>query len=138
MNEVVNTKLKKFEENEDFKSIDYPLYWQYLTSHINTIINNLELFKKVKDKKCTDEEKILWYKTFYHVSTTNNKKTIIDLTQAEIERDYCIFKEYALNEINKCRSYLFIKLDDTRHAMYSLNLTLKRVNELTKEEENKN
>ena len=111
-----------FEKTNDYKSGEYPTHWQYLNSYLNSLINNLELYKKVKDKVCNQDELIEWYKMFY-----TSEKKLNDITDDEIINGYYSYKNYVMNELITNKKFLYSLIDDSRVQFYSLNMTLDRV-----------
>jgi len=133
----VGSRLIIFSSKREYEEMDYTMNWQYLNNYLDTIISNLDLFKKVVNGKPTLEELLKWYSTFYGKLTKNdgeNLDLIFSIKPEEKERDYQLYREFVLEELNKYSPLLSMHLSSANEAVRSLNMTNKRINNIMKNE----
>lgn len=133
----VGSRLIIFSSQREYEEMDYAINWQYLNSYLETIISNLDLFKKVVNGKPTLEELLKWYSTFYGKLTKNDRENldlIFSIKPEEKERDYQLYREFVLEELNKYSPLLSMHLSSANEAVRSLNMTNKRINNIMKNE----
>ena len=105
----VGSKMRIFSLHSDYEEIDYALSWQYLVSYTNSLISNLELFKKVVYEIVTYDELKRWYSTFYGKLKNNdsdNLDMIFSISDDERMRDYNLYKDFVLLELEKYEPFL--------------------------------
>ncbi len=133
----VGSRLIIFSSQREHEEMDYAMNWQYLNNYLETIISNLDLFKKVVNGKPTLEELLKWYSTFYGKLTKNDRENldlIFSIKPEEKERDYQLYREFVLEELNKYSPLLSMHLSSANEAVRSLNMTNKRINNIMKNE----
>ena len=105
--------------------------WQYVTNYTNKLINNLNLFKKVLIHEANIEEINKWYKIFYKNDLKQSVESrLLDMRKINIVDDYETYREFALDEINRCKPFIDLHLNDVKDAVYTLNLTQKRIDDI--------
>ena len=133
----VGSRLIIFSSQREDEEMDYAMNWHYLNSYLETIISNLDLFKKVVNGKPTLEELLKWYSIFYGKLTKNDRENldlIFSIKPEEKERDYQLYREFVLEELNKYSPLLSMHLSSANEAVRSLNMTNKRINNIMKNE----
>ena len=133
----VGSRLIIFSSQREYEEMNYTMNWQYLNSYLETIISNLDLFKKVVNGKPTLEELLKWYSIFYGKLTKNDRENldlIFSIKPEEKERDYQLYREFVLEELNKYSPLLSMHLSSANEAVRSLNMTNKRINNIMKNE----
>lgn len=133
----VGSRLIIFSSKREYEEMDYAMNWQYLNNYLDTIISNLDLFKKIVNGKPTLEELLKWYSTFYGKLTKNDRENldlIFSIKPEEKERDYQLYREFVLEELNKYSPLLSMHLSSANEAVRSLNMTNKRINNIMKNE----
>ncbi len=136
MDKMGNRNIDLYSQKE-YEDTDYIMHWQYLNSYINSVISNLELFKKVMYDMATLEELFEWYKTFYGELKNSDKENldlIFSITPEEKERDYHLYREFVLNILNKYVPLISMHLNYADEAVRSLNATRKRMNNIINSE----
>ena len=126
----VGSKMRIFSLHSDFEEMDYALGWQYLVSYVNALISNLELFKKVVYEIVTYDELKKWYSTFYGKLKNNdsdNLDMIFSISDDERMRDYNLYKDFVLHELEKYEPFLTMHLSSAREAVSSISMAEKRL-----------
>jgi len=124
--EMKESILQKKEFNSEFVC-----NWQYVTNYTNEVINNLNLFKKVLIHEANIEEINKWYKIFYKNDLKQSVESrLLDMRKINIVDDYETYREFALDEINRCKPFIDLHLNDVKDAVYTLNLTQKRIDDI--------
>jgi hypothetical protein len=126
------SNLKDYKEIEELKPMgEYPMYWQYLTGHVNELINTLELYEKVRFNTATPEETLKWMKVFC-IDNCNIKA----LNESEINNGYISYAKYVDEELKKCNGLIIMEIESSRTALEDLKNSRDRVNKTLEKNHN--
>ena len=128
---VINIKKSMLKEKEI--TYDFVCTYQYITSYVDNLFNNLNLYNKVMTNNITIDDIKKWYNIFYGNNVQNSNLILQNIKYINLKSDYNIYRTFTISEVNRFKPFIEMHLTDARTAVSSLNMTKKRIDNLNQD-----